>query len=169
MTISEFLLADFNREVERSRWALERVPDNQYDWKPHDRSMLLGYLTDMIATIPSWVTSILTEDSIDIAPVGGSKMKPERKTTSKALLKALDETAAAARDAFARTTDEHLATKWQLKVAGNVVQESPRHEALVDTINHWVHHRGQLTVYLRLMGEKVPAIYGPSADDNNFR
>jgi uncharacterized damage-inducible protein DinB len=169
MTIAEFLLADMNREIERSRWALEQVPEGKYDWKPHDKSMIFGYLTDMVANIPSWITAIVTQDSLDIAPVDGPKMKPERKETSKALLEALDTAAAKAREALGNTTDEHLATNWQLKAAGKVVQDAPRHETIVDTINHWAHHRGQMTVYLRLMGAKVPAIYGPSADDNKFR
>lgn len=169
MTITEFLLADMNREIERSRWALEQVPEGKYDWKPHDKSMIFGYLADMVATIPSWITAIVTEDALDIAPVDGPKMKPARKDTSAALVRALDESALKAREALGRTTDEHLETIWHLKAAGKVVQKAPRHETIVDTINHWAHHRGQMTVYLRLMGAKVPAIYGPSADDTNFR
>lgn len=87
--------------------------------------------------------------------------------TSAELLEALDKAAAGARDAFEKTTDEHLMTNWKLLAVGQVVQEAPRYEMIQDTINHWAHHRGQLTVYLRLMGAKVPAI-GPSADDNQF-
>jgi uncharacterized damage-inducible protein DinB len=95
-------------------------------------------------------------------------MKPEPKKTSAALVQALDKTAADARAALEKTTDEHLNTSWQLKARGNVVQEGPRYAMIQDTINHWAHHRGQMTVYLRLMGAKVPAIYGPSADDKSF-
>ena len=83
-------------------------------------------------------------------------------------MQALDKTAAEARVALEKTTDEHLNTPWQLKARGNVVQEGPRYAMIQDTINHWAHHRGQMTVYLRLMGAKVPAIYGPSADDRSF-
>lgn len=169
MTITEFLLADMNREVERSRRALEQVPDGKYDWKPHDKSMIFGYLADMVATIPSWIAAIVTQDSLDIAPVDGPTMKPERKETSAALVRALDESAAKAGEALGQTSDRHLNTIWYLKAAGEVVQKGPRHETIVDTINHWAHHRGQMTVYLRLMGAKVPAIYGPSADDSHFR
>ncbi len=95
-------------------------------------------------------------------------MKHEKKDTSAALLAGLDKAAAEAREALAKTTDAHLQTPWQLKARGAVVQEAPRYQMIQDTINHWVHHRGQMTVYLRLMGAKVPAIYGPSADDKSF-
>ena len=95
-------------------------------------------------------------------------MKRERKETSEELIKALDETAAAARAALEKTTDEHLRTNWKLLAGGHVVLEESRYMMIQDTINHWAHHRGQMTVYLRLMGAKVPAIYGPSADDKSF-
>ena len=95
-------------------------------------------------------------------------MKRPRKETSEALLKALDESAAGARSALEKTTDEHLMTMWRLLARGQVVIEAPRHVMIQDTINHSAHHRGQMTVYLRLMDAKVPALYGPSADDNRF-
>lgn len=169
MTVKDFLLADLNREIERSRRALEKVPDGKYDWKPHDRSMTFGYLADMVATIPTWITAIVQQDSLDIAPVGGSTFKQERRNTSAEYLRALDQAAEGARAALGNVTDEFLRTTWQLKAGGTVVQEGPRDETIIDTIQHWAHHRGQMTVYLRLMGATVPAIYGPSADDNAFR
>jgi uncharacterized damage-inducible protein DinB len=169
MKLNEFLLAELNREVDRSRRALEQVPEGKYDWKPHEKSMIFGYLADMVATIPSWIALQVTKDDLDVAPVGGSTMKQEPKKTSAALVQALDKTAADARAALEKTTDEHLNTPWQLKARGSVVQEGPRYAMIQDTINHWAHHRGQMTVYLRLMGAKVPALYGPSADDKNFR
>jgi uncharacterized damage-inducible protein DinB len=169
MTVKDFLLADMNREIERSRWALERVPEGQYDWKPHEKSMIFGYLADMVATIPMWITAIVKQDSLDIAPVGGSSFEKERRNTSEEYLRALDETAQGARAALGNVTDDFLRTPWQLKAAGQVVLEGPRDETIIDTIQHWAHHRGQMTVYLRLMGATVPAIYGPSADDSNFR
>ena len=169
MKLTEFLLAELNREVERSRKALEQVPDDKYDWKPHERSMIFGYLIAMVATIPSWIAIQVTRPELDIAPTDGSSFKMEPMKTSAALLAALDKTAAEARAALQGTTDEHLKTNWQLKAKGQVVLEGPRFEMIQDTINHWVHHRGQSTVYLRLMGAKVPAIYGPSADDSQFR
>ena len=168
MKLNEFLLGELNREVDRSRRALEQVPEGKYDWKPHEKSMIFGYLADMVATIPSWIALQVTKNDLDVAPADGSTMKQEPKKTSAALVQALDKTAADARAALEKTTDEHLNTPWQLKARGNVVQEGPRYAMIQDTINHWAHHRGQMTVYLRLMGAKVPAIYGPSADDKNF-
>ncbi len=169
MRINEFLLAELNREVERSRRALEEVPEGKYDWKPHEKSMIFGYLADMVATIPSWVAAIVTQDSLDVAPVDGPSMKPQPKTTAAQLVAALDESAARARHALGGTTDAHLETPWQLKARGHVVMDGPRHEFIADTLNHWAHHRGQMTVYLRLLGARVPSIYGPSADDQGFR
>lgn len=168
MQLSEFLLAELDREADRSRKALEQVPEGKYDWKPHDRSMIFGYLADMVATIPSWIAMEITQDDLDVAPANGSTMKQEPKKTSAALIGALDKSAADARAALAKTTDDHLKTTWRLKARGEVVMEAPRYEMIQDTINHWAHHRGQMTVYLRLMGAKVPALYGPSADDKSF-
>jgi uncharacterized damage-inducible protein DinB len=168
MKLTEFFREELDREVERSRKALEHVPDGKYQWKPHERSMIFGYLADMVATIPTWVTMEINRDELDIAPADGQGTKKPQKETRADLLKALDESAAEARDALAKTTDEHLETNWKLLARGNVVWEGSRKEMIQDTLNHWVHHRGQMTVYLRLMGEKVPALYGPSADEQGF-
>jgi uncharacterized damage-inducible protein DinB len=123
----------------------------------------------MVATIPLWIVMEINQDELDVAPPGGGKMEQKRMDTSIEFLQALDKAAAEARSAFANTTDEHLMTKWRLLARGQVVMEEPRYVMIQDTINHWSHHRGQMTVYLRLMGAKVPSIYGPSADDNQFR
>ena len=169
MKLTEFLLAELDREVQRSRHALEQVPEGKYDWKPHEKSMIFGYLANMVATIPLWIAMEITQDELDVAPAEGSKMEQKRMDTSDELLKALDKAAADARAALEKTTEEHLLTSWRLLARGQVVMESPRYVMIQDTINHWAHHRGQMTVYLRLLGAKVPAIYGPSADDNQFR
>jgi uncharacterized damage-inducible protein DinB len=169
MKLTEFFLAALDREVDRSRRALEQVPDGKYDWKPHEKSMIFGYLADMVATIPTWIAMEITQDELDVAPAEGSKVKPTPMETSDALLKALDKAASDARAAFEKTTDEHLMTTWRLLARGQVVMEEPRYVMIQDTINHWAHHRGQMTVYLRLMGAKVPALFGPSADDNRFQ
>jgi len=168
MKLTELLLAELEREVPRSRRALEEAPAGKYDWKPHDKSMIFGYLADMVATIPSWIAMEVTKNDLDIAPTDGSTMRQEPNKTSAALVAALDKSAAAAREALQKTNDDHLNTNWQLKARGQVVQEAPRYAMIQDTINHWTHHRGQMTVYLRLMGAKVPALYGPSADDKSF-
>ena len=168
MKLTEFFLEELEREVERSRKALEEVPDGQYEWKPHERSMIFGYLADMVATIPTWISMEINRDELDIAPAEGQGTKQAQKETKAELLKALDESAAGARSALEGTTDEHLNTNWKLLARGQVVWQGTRHEMIQDTINHWAHHRGQMTVYLRLMGAKVPALYGPSADDQSF-
>jgi uncharacterized damage-inducible protein DinB len=169
MKLTEYLLAEIDREVERSRRALEQVPEGKYDWKPHEKSMQFGHLVNMVATIPFWITMEIKQDELDVAPPDGSKMEQQRMDTSGELLAALDQAAGVARSALETTTDEHLETSWRLLAHGQVVMESPRYVMIQDTINHWAHHRGQMTVYLRLMGAKVPALYGPSADDDQFR
>lgn len=169
MKLTDQLLADLNREVERSRRALEQVPEGKYDWKPHDKSMIFGYLAGMVATIPSWIAMIVTRDELDVAPADGPTIERPRDETSGALQESLDKTAAGAQAALEQTTDEHLQTSWRLLARGQVVWEGPRHEMIRDTLSHWAHHRGQMTVYLRLMGAKVPALYGPSADENSFQ
>jgi uncharacterized damage-inducible protein DinB len=131
--------------------------------------MIFGYLANMVATMPSWVVMGITMNELDIAPASGSAMKAEKLETSEALVKALDKSAAEARAALGGTTDEFLMTPWKLLARGQIVMETPRWEMIQDTINHWAHHRGQMTVYLRLLGAKVPSIYGPSADDKQFR
>lgn len=169
MKLTELLLADLNREVERSRRALEQVPPEKYDWKPHEKSMIFGYLTNMVATIPSWINLIIVQDSLDVAPADGGQIEQKRLDTSEGFIQALDKSAADARAALEKTTDEHLMTTWQLLARGHVVAEAPRYVMIQDSLSHWSHHRGQMTVYLRLIGAKVPAIFGPSADDKEFR
>ena len=168
MKMTEFLLAEFDREVERSRHALEQVPEGKFDWKPHEKSMIFGYLVSMVATIPTWISMQINQAELDVAPAA-SNMKRERLETRVELIAALDKSAADTRAAFAQTTDEHLETNWRLLAGGKVVMEAPRYSMIQDTFNHWSHHRGQMTVYLRLLGAKVPALFGPSADDNQFR
>ncbi|MFZ0061883.1 MAG: DinB family protein [Pyrinomonadaceae bacterium] len=169
MNLAEFLKAELERETERSRRALEQAPAGKYDWRPHEKSMIFGYLANMVATIPTWIAMQINQDELDVAPVAKSNLEQKRLETSQDLVAALDKASADAREAFTKTTDDHLKTSWRLLARGNVVLEAPRFEMIQDTINHWAHHRGQMTVYLRLMGAKVPAIYGPSADDNQFR
>jgi uncharacterized damage-inducible protein DinB len=168
MKLTELFLAELDREVPRSRRALEQVPADKRDWKPHDRSMPFGYLADMVATIPSWLAMIVRQDELDIAPKEGQQFRPPPSKTSQEFVAALESAADQARSALKSVDDDFLQTRWRLLVAGNVVANTPRHEMLRETINHWAHHRGQMTVYLRLMGARVPAIYGPSADDTTF-
>jgi len=169
MKIKDFLLEELEREVARSRAVLEQVPAGKHEWKPHEKSMIFGYLANMVATIPTWITMQINQAELDVAPANGGKMDQKRMDESQELLEALDKASANARIAFENTSDEHLKTNWRLLARGQVVMEAPRYEMIQDTFNHWAHHRGQMTVYLRLMDARVPAIYGPSADDKQFR
>jgi uncharacterized damage-inducible protein DinB len=169
MKLTEFFLAQLEREAKITRRSLERVPEGRPDWKPHEKSMPLGYLASLVATMPAWIALTLLQDELDIKPQhGGGFPQPDTSTTAK-LLKALDESVARGRDALRGETDEHLTTtNWRLLVGGKVVSENPRHEVLAYTFTHLAHHRGQLSVYLRLLGAPVPSIYGPTADDKSF-
>jgi uncharacterized damage-inducible protein DinB len=169
MKMTEVLLAELDRETPRSRRTLGELPAGKYDWKPHDKSMILGYLAELVATMPSWMAMGITKNELDVAPASGSAMPHDKLETSEALVNALDKSAAEARTALQGTNDEFLMTPWKLLARGQVVQETPRWVMIQDTLNHWAHHRGQMAVYLRLLGARVPSIYGPSADDKQFR
>ena len=166
MKMTDLFLEELEREAEGTRRALERVPDGRHDWKPHEKSMSLGRLANLVASMPSWVVTMVNQDELDISTAGGSKYKPQELRTSRELVEALAGHVAKAREALAGTTDEHLMTPWRLRIAAGVTKEKPRYIMLRDGVfNHLAHHRGQLTVYLRLTGVAVPAIYGPSADE----
>ena len=169
MKIAQVFLDQLENEATNSRKALERVPEGRNDWKPHEKSMPLGYLASLVARMPAWVAMMVNLDELDMAPQGGSKFKPEVALTNRELLEMFDKSLAEGRDALKNTNDEHLLKPWRFKVAGNVVSENPRHIQLRDAVfSHLAHHRGQLTVYLRLNSAPVPSIYGPSADEGRF-
>ena len=168
MTMTEMFLAELESEAGKSRRVLEQVPSGKRDWKPHERSMALGYLSDLIAAIPSWVGMAITLNELDIAPKTGSQNRPTPSNTAAELVAALDKAVAQAREALQKTTDAHLETPWRLLAGGQLAFEQPRHQVIRDTFLHSAHHRGQMTVYLRLLGEKVPSVYGPTADDKSF-
>ncbi|HTP59459.1 MAG TPA: hypothetical protein VMM82_11110 [Spirochaetia bacterium] len=164
MKLTEIYLAQLEREAPLSLRVLQRVPEGKPDWKPHQKSMPLGYLAALVATMPGWIAMTITQDSLDLNPVGGSSFqRPEWKTT-KDLERLLEQSVSQAREALKGASDEHLMTTWRLLVAGRVVDESPRHVVISDTFSHVGHHRGQLTVYLRLNEVPVPMVYGPTAD-----
>jgi uncharacterized damage-inducible protein DinB len=166
MKLTELYLGELEREAPASRRILERVPEGRYDWKPHEKSMPMGYLATLVATMPSWIDMMVNQDQLDFAPKGPSAYKPPELRTSRELVEAFDAALAKGRAALKGTTDEHLMTTWKLLAGGRVVQEQPRYMAIGDgVLNHWAHHRGQLTVYLRLNDAPVPSIYGPTADE----
>jgi uncharacterized damage-inducible protein DinB len=166
--IKAHLLAQLEREAPRSRKVLSELPEGKGDWKPHDKSMALEYLAHLVAVMPTWVALQVTRDDLDIAPKDGSRFPYAKKTTPAQYVAALDASIAEARTALQDMNEEQLSKTWQLKAGGVVVQQDSRANMIQDTISHWSHHRGQLTVYLRLLGQKVPSTFGPSADEKTF-
>lgn len=167
MKITELLLAELDREAVGSRKALERVPEGKNDWKPHEKSMTLGSLATIVATIPAWLDMVVNMDELDINPPGGPKFKPQPWKTRRDLLDQFEASLKKGRQVLEETTDDHLFnTKWRMLSGGKLMSEQQRYMAIREgVLNHMAHHRGQLTVYLRMNEEKVPAIYGPSADE----
>ena len=167
MNLTQLFLAELDREAARTRPVLERVPHGRDEWTPHPKSMPLGRLAGLVASMPSWVSLIIDQEELDLTPPPGQGQYQQPSTAE--LVSAMDGHVAKARETLTRTADEFLlTTNWRLRAGGRVVMDLPRHIVLRDTLNHLAHHRGQLTVYLRLTGQPVPAIYGPSADDTNF-
>jgi uncharacterized damage-inducible protein DinB len=167
MKITELLLTELDHEAIGSRKALEQVPEGKNDWKPHEKSMPLGYLATIVANVPAWLDMVVNVDELDINPPGGSKFRPPDWKTRAELLEQFEASLQKGREVLRKTTDEHLFnTKWRMLSGGKLMMEQSRYEAIREgVLNHMAHHRGQLTVYLRLNGAKVPAIYGPSADE----
>ena len=162
MKMTELFLAQLEREAAGTRSALERVPEGKDDWKPHPKSMALGYLAALVAMMPSWLAGIIDAEEMDIGSGAGA---PRPAQTNQELVQAHEAAVEAARKALSNTTDEHLMKSWRLLYNGNVLDDRPRHLIMADTMCHLAHHRGQLTVYLRLNDRPVPAIYGASADE----
>jgi uncharacterized damage-inducible protein DinB len=169
MKLTEFFLGQLEREAAGTRKALERVPEHKNGWKPHEKSMDIGYLAALAAKMPSWIAMMIEQEELDFAKRSESSFVPKQQLTRADLIRLLDESVAEARAALQKTTDDHLMKPWRFRVGERVVSEEPRHVMIQDSVfNHLSHHRGQLTVYLRLAGASVPAIYGPSADEGKF-
>ena len=160
ITFGKEYLVELQAEVRATRHCLERVPESIYDWKPHEKSMAMGYLVLLVAEIPKWITYIVEQSEIDLATFPHYKPK-----TTADLVKHFDENIEGAKRALQKVTNEVLNETFSLKSNGQVLFSSPKKENVWSSINHWVHHRGQLTVYMRLNNIAVPSIYGPSADD----
>ena len=165
MELKQFFLEQLEVEAASSRKTLERVPEGQNSFKPHPRSMEFGYLASLVATMPGWVAMVINQDVTDIDGADSS-FRTHSVASRDELLRLLNEGLAKSRAALQNTTEEHLMKPWALKMGGQILTEGPRYSQLREgTFAHLAHHRGQLTVYLRLLESKVPAIYGPSADE----
>lgn len=165
MKIAELLLPEYDAEIAITRRVLERVPDDRAEWKPHEKSFMMAHLAQLCARLPEWVVMTLERTELDIAPVDGPRTGYTIEKTA-TLLETLDRNAKAGRAAIAKASDADFQVPWTLKAAGNIVSTQPRYTVLRQMVlNHLVHHRAQLGLYLRLTGGKVPRMYGPTADE----
>lgn len=165
MAIKDGLLAEYDHEMATTRRVLERVPEPEYAWKPHDRSMSLGELAGHIASLAAWCVATMDAPVIDLATFG-DEAKLTVPASNAGMLSKFDADAAKARAAIAAADDDYLRAAWTLKNGGQEIFTLPRIAAVRSFVmNHMIHHRGQLSIYLRLKNVPVPAIYGPSADE----
>jgi uncharacterized damage-inducible protein DinB len=160
MTFGESILPEFDQEMATTRRVLERVPSDQGEWKPHTKSFALAHLAQLVSGMPGWLTNIVTETSLDLTQ--GGKYSTE---STDALLAAFDKNVKAARDVLTSAAEADFDVAWSLKMGPKTLMSLPRRAVVRQTISHLVHHRGQLTVYLRLLDVPVPSVYGPTADE----
>jgi uncharacterized damage-inducible protein DinB len=153
-------LVEFDTEMAATRRLLERVPGDKGQWKPHEKSFALGHLAQLVSGIPSWITRTLRETSIDLAAGPGYSFQP-----TQTLVGAFDKGVKEARAALEAVVGKDLDVSWSLKHGDHVLMTMPRGEVTRQHLNHLIHHRGQLTVYLRLLDVPIPSIYGPTADE----
>ena len=160
MSIGASLLPEFDEEMATTRRVIERVPSERGEWKPHPKSFSLGHLTQLVAGMPGWIVRMIDNDFLDLAAGGGYGSHG-----TEGLVQSFDALVTKARASLQRVSDEELGKPWSLKMGDRVLMTTPRGVVIRQTINHLVHHRGQLTVYLRLNDIPVPSIYGPTADE----
>ena len=160
MSIGQSLLPEFDQEMASTRRLLERVPADKGQWKPHPKSFPLGHLAQLVSMMPGWVTTTVRGVDIDLAKASGYSFE---KTDT--LLAQFDTHVREAREALAAAKDADLGITWSLKRGEQVLFAAPRGAVVRSHINHLIHHRGQLTVYLRLLDVPLPSIYGPTADE----
>lgn len=153
-------LKEFDVEMATTRRLLERVPDDKGPWKPHEKSFPLGHLAQLVGWMPGWIASTLREPHIDLATSGGYSFQP-----TAAILRDFDKNSKDAREALESVTGPALDQLWSLKRGDHVLFSTPRGETARQHLNHLIHHRGQLSVYLRLVNVPLPSIYGPTADE----
>jgi uncharacterized damage-inducible protein DinB len=163
MTIGESLLPEFDQEMASTRRLLERVPGDQGRWKPHPKSFPLGHLAQLVAWMPGWIGNALRETSLDLAGAPGYTYE-----TTETLLALFDKNVKESRAALAVAKDADFGVTWSLKRGDQVFFSAPRAAIVRNTISHLIHHRGQLTVYLRLRDVPLPPIYGPTADERTW-
>lgn len=166
MAFNQALLPEFDQEMANTRKTLERVPDDKFGWKPHEKSMALGILAAHLANLPGFAALAIEQSEFDLAPPGKEPYRTPPCASTQEVLDTFDRARDAARDAIAATNDEHLMGSWSLLSGGNTLMTMPRVAVLRSfMMNHIIHHRAQLGVYLRLLDIPVPSIYGPSADE----
>lgn len=166
MKLGEGMLPEFDHEMANTRKTLERVPEDKFTWKPHEKSMPMGRLASHIAEIPGWVSFALDSDSFDTNPPGGQQHQAMQAASRKELLEAFDKNISSARAALASVEDAKMMQRWSLLTGGKTVFSLPKIAVMRGFVmNHIIHHRAQLGVYLRLNNVPVPSIYGPSADE----
>ena len=165
MDLRSLFLQQLKREAAANRKVLDRVPQGKNSWKPHERSMEMGYLAALVASMPAWISMMIESDQLDLDKPDSQRFRTRVQDSTASLLKLADESQAQAEQALTNTNEDHLAKTWKLLMGGKALSEAPRHQQIADVFTHLAHHRGQLTVYLRLNEAKVPAIYGPSADE----
>lgn len=166
MTIAELILPEYDNEITVTRTVLEQVPDDgdKGNWKPQEKAFPLAHLAQLVSMMPAWVPMVTEKPELDIAPVNGPRGGYSIQKTAK-LLADFDNNAKIGRDAIAKMTDQKWQEDWHFKAAGNLIFTKSRYQSLRwSVLNHLVHHRAQLGVYLRVLGEKVPEMYGPTAD-----
>jgi len=169
MPISKMILPEFDHEMANTRKTLERVPEDKFAWKPHEKSMTLGDLATHLGNIPSWTKNTFEMDELDVAPPGAPPYRLEQAKSRDELLNAFDKNVSEARAALEAASDENWQGKWSLLMTGKTIFTLPRPAVFRGFImSHSIHHRAQLGVYLRLLDVPVPSIYGPSADEGSF-
>ena len=162
-TIINQFISEFEAEIPATKKCIERIPEKLFDWKPHEKSMALGYLTLLVAEIPMWISTMIKTREIDFQTFSHAQPK-----TTIEMVNHFDENVKGVEQAFKELSMEDLSEPFVLKNGDQILFSSPLHENISSTLNHWVHHRGQLTVYMRLNDILVPSIYGPSADEKTF-
>lgn len=166
MSLNEMIFGDFEQEMANTRKCLERVPNDKWDWKIHDKSNTIGWVARHLAEIPDWAESILKDDEFDINPPDQPAPTPADVSTTEAALALFDKNVAAAKAALSNVSEEELTKSWSLLAGGQALFTMPKHAVFRTwVINHSVHHRAILTVYFRVNDISVPALYGPSGDE----